>query len=205
MKIAVNDPLACAQARRVIEAGQVLCLPTDTVYGIGADPRNPQAITALLAAKSRTRQMPPPVLVASIDQARELCAEINVAAQTLMEHYWPGALTIILPARPNLGWDLGQTNGTVALRMPDSPDTLALLAEIGPLAVTSANLHGRTPARDVDEAYEQLGESIALYLAGPVCASVTPSTIIDLSSSPRIVRVGAIAPQLLSELLGVAL
>ncbi|WP_341830209.1 Sua5/YciO/YrdC/YwlC family protein [Trueperella pyogenes] len=126
MKVAADGKQAIELASQAIGRGEVICLPTDTVYGIGADPRNAQAITRLLTAKSRTRENPPPVLVADIGQAAELSEALPEAARRLMEAFWPGAMTIVVPARATLGWDLGETNGTVALRMPDSAPALAL-------------------------------------------------------------------------------
>ncbi|MCI5826106.1 MAG: threonylcarbamoyl-AMP synthase [Arcanobacterium sp.] len=204
----LHDPrswdAALVAAAAAVAAGQVICLPTDTVYGIGADPRNADAVTALLAAKSRTRAMPPPVLVANAEQASDLVdpvarrGELAQIAQRLIEHFWPGALTVIVPASPALGWDLGETNGTVALRMPDHPLALELLREVGPLAVTSANKTGQAPATTIDEAIAQLGDAVSVYLDAGASPVGVPSTIVRLSAErPRmadLLRVGAIDP-----------
>ncbi|MFY9263720.1 MAG: threonylcarbamoyl-AMP synthase [Actinomycetaceae bacterium] len=186
--------------RDIVADGQVICLPTDTVYGIGADPFNSSAVDALLTAKSRTRAMPPPVLVANLDQARSLVADIPTPAHALIDAFWPGALTIILPAAPHLGWDLGETEGTVALRMPDLQVTRDILESVGPLAVTSANLTGQPPATSIGQAYEQLGEAVSLYLdAGPSRGGV-PSTIVRWEGQRfAVVRVGAISVAQLAE------
>lgn len=195
MKVKAHDPEAIALASAAIERGEVICLPTDTVYGIGTDPFNAEAITALLTAKSRTRANPPPVLVASVDQARALTDHLPRAAEALMEAFWPGAMTIVVPARETIGWDLGETNSTVALRMPDSTTTLALLETVGPLAVTSANQHGQPPATRVEEAIAQLGDSISLYLDGGLVGGGggVASTIVSVVGEPTILRHGAIA------------
>lgn len=182
-------------AIRAVKADSVICLPTDTVYGIGANPFSYDAVTNLLTAKSRTRAMPPPVLVADADQAASLVSQIPTSAKALMNTYWPGALTIILPASEDLGWDLGETHGTVALRMPDSEPTRELLTQVGPLAVTSANKTGEPPALDVGEAVEQLGEAIAVYLDGCRVAGGVPSTIlrwIPDADSYEVIRLGAL-------------
>lgn len=187
---------AITAARTAVAAGEVICLPTDTVYGIGANPFDAEAITRLLTAKSRTRAMPPPVLVANSMQAASLAAELGTIAQKLMEKYWPGALTIIVPANPEIGWDLGETQGTVALRMPDHPFTLELLSEIGPLAVTSANQTGFPPAQEIAEAQAQLGAKISLYLDSGRSSGGVPSSIVKLTGTEQqefeIIRVGAI-------------
>ncbi|WP_124055248.1 L-threonylcarbamoyladenylate synthase [Arcanobacterium ihumii] len=185
------------RADEALQAGAVVCLPTDTVYGIGADPFNADAITALLNAKSRTRQMPPPVLVHDAEQARSLASWVPDEAVALMKVFWPGALTIILPAKENLGWDLGETHGTVALRMPDNPVALKLLEKTGPLAVTSANKTGNPPANTISQAIEQLGEAVSTYLDGGCTGGGTPSTIVkfvlESPRQPQLIRLGALS------------
>lgn len=194
-------------ALRIVRAGQVVCLPTDTVYGIGADPFNADAVTALLAAKSRTRQMPPPVLVHDAQQAQTLTAWVSDEALRLMDELWPGALTIILPARADIGWDLGETNGTVALRMPDNPIALDLLDRAGPLAVTSANKTGQPPAVNITQACEQLGDAVGVYLDAGEAGGGVPSTIVKFSpDNPRevqLIRAGAIDPSLIESIANV--
>lgn len=192
MKVPASDQRAIALASAAIARGEVICLPTDTVYGIGADPFNTDAVTRLLTAKSRTRANPPPVLVAE-GQAEELSEEISPAARALMEAFWPGAMTIVVPARASIGWDLGETNGTVALRMPDSDTTLALLRAVGPLAVTSANQHGQPPATAVEAAMDELGGAVSLYLDGGPSAGGVASTIVSVVGEPTILRQGAIS------------
>ncbi|VEI13758.1 L-threonylcarbamoyladenylate synthase [Trueperella bialowiezensis] len=206
MKVAATDPYAIELAERAIARGEVICLPTDTVYGIGANPFSASAITRLLTAKSRTRANPPPVLVAGVDQARSVAAELSREAEDLMEAFWPGALTIVVPARADIGWDLGETNGTVALRMPDSPVALELLRTTGPLAVTSANQHGQPPATTVSEAEQQLGEAVTLYLDGGQVGggSAVASTIVTVVGSPAILRHGGIDAAAIGAVLGVS-
>ncbi len=198
-----------AQASATIKAGKVLCLPTDTVYGVGADPFSAAAVTRLLAAKSRTREMPPPVLIASweqgaqlVDFAGEYGQLLHQAGTALARQFWPGALTMILPARAEVGWDLGETHGTVALRMPNWDLTLRLLQQTGPLAVTSANKTGNPPALTIEEAVAQLQDAVSLYLDGGPSVGGVPSTIVKLGVeegkiAAQILRSGAIEPELI--------
>jgi len=173
-------------ARQAISRGELVVMPTDTVYGVAADAFSPTAVERLLAAKGRGREAPPPVLVPGIEQLQALAEVVPDEVLDLVTEFWPGGLTIVLRARPTLDWDLGETRGTVGLRMPQHPVALELLAETGPLAVSSANLTGRTAAMTAAEAEEMLGDSVAVYLdAGPAGESYdgteagTGSTIVD--------------------------
>src|SRR6478752_2754725 len=132
-------------AARAVQSGQVVVLPTDTVYGIGCDAFDASAVTAVLAAKGRGRDMPPPVLVPNARTVDGLARSVPPYVRHLIDRFWPGALTLVLESQPSLTWDLGETNGTVALRMPDHEIALALLGQAGPMAVTSANLTGHAP------------------------------------------------------------
>ncbi len=191
---------AIDEAVNILQRGEVIVLPTDTVYGIGADAFNPAAVAALLAAKGRGRQMPPPVLVGSLATLDGLATEVRDDARALAEKFWPGGLTIIFKAQPSLAWDLGETHGTVALRMPDHPTALALLARTGPLAVSSANKTGQPAAFTAREAFVQLQDSVSIYLdAGQVPGGVA-STIVDATGDVlRVVRAGAITIEQLRE------
>ncbi|RAN72607.1 threonylcarbamoyl-AMP synthase [Bacillus sp. SRB_336] len=187
-----------AHAQKAIAAKQVIVMPTDTVYGIAADAFSPQAVATLLAAKGRGRSMPPPVLIPRIGTMEGLAADIPDDARRLAEKYWPGPLTIIFHAQPSLTWDLGDTVGTVALRVPDEQLALDLLSLTGPLAVSSANRTGQPAAQTAQEAREQLAESVEVYLeAGfrPLEGTEgVPSTIVDATGLRlRIVREGAIS------------
>jgi L-threonylcarbamoyladenylate synthase len=153
-------------ARAAIGRGELVVAPTDTVYGVAADAFNPVAVQRLLDAKGRTRQAPPPVLVPTVETLDALAAEVPPEVRTLVDAFWPGGLTIILPARDSLRWDLGDTGGTVALRMPANVVMLELLAETGPLAVSSANLSGLPAAMTAAAAEEMLGSSVSVYLDG---------------------------------------
>ncbi len=188
------------EAVRTLSRGALVVLPTDTVYGIAADAFTPQAVAALLAAKGRGRHMPPPVLIGDVRTLDGLATDIPDAVRDLVARFWPGALTVVLPAQPSLMWDLGETQGTVALRMPDHEFTLALLRKTGPLAVSSANSTGRPAALTAADAAAQLGRSVSLYLDGGPAPGETPSTIIDATGDRlRIVRPGAISAEQLAE------
>jgi tRNA threonylcarbamoyl adenosine modification protein (Sua5/YciO/YrdC/YwlC family) len=175
-------------------AGELVVLPTDTVYGIGADAFIPAAVTAMLAAKGRGRNMPPPVLVGTARAAAALVDDLGAFGQDLIDEFWPGGLTLVFRASPTLLWDLGETKGTVALRMPLHAVTLDVLKQTGPLAVSSANRHGQPPAVSVDEAEQQFGEAVSVYLDSGPSADNVPSTILDLTGTiPKVLRTGAIS------------
>ncbi|MFJ3956516.1 L-threonylcarbamoyladenylate synthase [Arthrobacter sp. NPDC090010] len=189
-----------AHAQRAITAQQCIVMPTDTVYGIAADAFSPLAVRLLLAAKGRSRTMPPPVLIPRMQTMDGLAVDISDDARKLAETFWPGALTVILHAQPSLDWDLGETKGTVALRVPDDELALDILARTGPLAVSSANRTGQAAAQTAENAQEQLAESVEVYLDGgprPTAdadADALPSTIVDCTGTRvRIVRQGAIS------------
>ncbi|MGJ6979382.1 L-threonylcarbamoyladenylate synthase [Aestuariimicrobium soli] len=186
-----------------IREGRVIVIPTDTVYGVAADATNADAVQALLNAKVRGRDMPPPVLISDAIMLGSLAQEVPEAAATLTAAHWPGALTVILKAQSSLGMDLGETAGTIAVRVPDHEGTRALLRRTGPLAVSSANISGNPAATTVDEAVDQLGESIAVYLDGGPTPGMSPSSIVDFSGSDagRLVRLGALTVEALQELL----
>src|SRR5579864_927892 len=173
--------------------GELIVLPTDTVYGIGADAFTPAAVVTMLAAKGRGRNMPPPVLIGTARAAAALADDLGAFGQALIEEFWPGALTLIFRASPTLAWDLGDTKGTVALRMPLHAVALDVLKQTGPLAVSSANRHGQPSSTSADEAEQQLGEAVSVYLDGGPCADNIPSTILDLTGTiPTLLRAGAI-------------
>jgi tRNA threonylcarbamoyl adenosine modification protein (Sua5/YciO/YrdC/YwlC family) len=177
-----------------VQEGQLVVLPTDTVYGVGADAFNPKAVTDLLAAKGRGRNMPPPVLVGSVRAAAALTESLGAFGQDLIDEFWPGPLTLVFRASPTLMWDLGDTLGTVAVRMPLHPIALDLLRRTGPMAVSSANRHSLPAATTADEAQTQLGDAISVYLDGGPCADNVPSTILDLTGTvPKMLRAGALS------------
>ncbi|SKC35311.1 L-threonylcarbamoyladenylate synthase [Krasilnikoviella flava] len=200
----VTDPNtwgpAIDEAVNTVSRGGLLVLPTDTVYGIGADAFDAEAVAALLAAKGRGRQMPPPVLIPDVRTLDGLATEVPDDARKLAEAFWPGGLTIILQAQPSLQWDLGETHGTVALRMPDHPAALALLRRTGPLAVSSANATGNPAALEVADAQAQLGDAVTVYLDGGDAPGGVASTIVDATGERlRVVRQGAITLEALND------
>jgi L-threonylcarbamoyladenylate synthase len=203
----VRDPAtwgpSIEAAAAAVARGEAILLPTDTVYGIGCDPYSAEAVARMLAAKGRGRTSPPPVLAASTDAALALAQDPPDVARALAEAFWPGPLTIVVRARPEIRWDLGDTGGTVALRVPADAATIALLERAGPLAVTSANLTGEAPATTADEAEEALGGSVTVVLDGGPSPVGEPSTIVDVTgTNPRILRLGALSARRLESVLG---
>ena len=187
-----------------VQVGGLVVLPTDTVYGIGADAFQPSAVSALLASKGRGRNMPPPVLVGSVRAASALAESLGAFGQDLIDEFWPGPLTLVLRATPTLKWDLGDTLGTVAVRMPLHPIALELLRQTGPMAVSSANRHGAPAATTAAEAESQLGSAVSVYLDGGPCADNVPSTILDLTGTvPRMLRAGALSAEQLRKVVPV--
>ena len=194
---------ATEAARRAIEAGECIVLPTDTVYGIGVDAFSAKAVQRLLDAKQRGRDMPPPVLIGESTLIRALAVDVPETAKDLVEKHWPGALTVICRIQPSLRMDLGETEGTIALRVPDHELTREILRRTGPMAVSSANISGRPAALTCDEAIEQLGDSVAIYIDGGALsdASGAPSTIVDFTRNEdgQVLRRGAISVETLRE------
>jgi L-threonylcarbamoyladenylate synthase len=204
-----SDPDARAEgltmAARAVRGGRLVVLPTDTVYGLGCDAFSAEAVRGLLAAKHRGPDMPVPVLVGSWSTIDGLVLSVPRAARDLIEAFWPGGLSLVLPHAPSLAWDLGQTKGTVMLRMPLHPVALELLRDVGPMAVSSANVSGQPPASNAAMAQEQLGDSVDVYLDGGPSGEPVASTIVDLTADhPRILREGAITAQQVSDVLGQA-
>ena len=195
-------------ARQAIGRGDLVVLPTDTVYGVAADAFNPAAVQKLLDAKGRGRQSPPPVLVPGFDTVAALAEHITPEVEKLADAFWPGGLTIVVSAQSTLAWDLGETNGTVALRMPDHALVREFLSETGPLAVSSANLTGKPAALTATEAFDQLGDRVAVYLdAGESSESRVGSTIVDATPTRdgqpvRILREGTISRDAVRDVLG---
>lgn len=184
------------QAKLAIGRGELIVLPTDTVYGIGADAFNAKAVQSLLDAKGRGRSTPPPVLIGDASALDALAVDIPDVARTLTEKFWPGPLTLVLHAQPSLTWDLGETKGTVGLRIPASQEAIALLKETGPMAVSSANLHGEPSATKAEQAFDYFGESVPVYLNAGESSVGVASTILDLTNAQnkviRILRQGAL-------------
>jgi tRNA threonylcarbamoyl adenosine modification protein (Sua5/YciO/YrdC/YwlC family) len=199
-----HDPVereaGVASAALAVQRGQLVVLPTDTVYGVGADAFEPESVRRLLAAKGRGRDMPPPVLVSAATTLDALAVGVPSYARALIQELWPGPLTLVCRQQPSLQWDLGDTRGTVAVRMPDHELALELLARTGPLAVSSANRSGEPAALDADAAERMLGGSVAVILDDGPTPGSQPSTIIDVTGSPgRVLRIGALSLERINE------
>lgn len=193
-----RDPAVRVEAIKAAEQrigwGELVVLPTDTVYGIAADAFDPVAVGALLEAKERGRDMPVPVLVGSWSTIDGLVSTVDVRTRRLIERFWPGGLTLVVRHAASLAWDLGETDGTVAVRMPLHPVAIELLEKTGPLAVSSANKSGQPPAPTAADAQEQFGEDVAVYLEDGPAAGGVASTIVDVTGEmPRVLRAGAVS------------
>lgn len=186
-------PAELAEIHAAIQAGQAIVFPTDTVYGIGADPTSPAAVASVLEAKGRGRQMPPPVLLANPAQADLVAQAISPAARALMAAFWPGALTLILRTSDLIQYDLGDMPDTIAVRMPNHPTALQILEKTGPLAVTSANLTGAEPAQNCTQAINYFGEKVAIYVDGGPTQATVPSTIVSCVDEVKILRLGVLS------------
>lgn len=176
-----------------IAAGELVVMPTDTVYGVAADAFSPASVGRLVAAKGRGRDMPPPVLIGSPVTLEALVAEVPPWLRELTSAFWPGPLTVICREQRSLDWDLGDTHGTVAVRVPADDVALELLKATGPLAVTSANRTGEPPATTIEDAERMLGESVSVYLDGGPSRGGQASTILDVTApTPRVLRDGPV-------------
>ena len=193
---------AIEAASLAIQRGDLVVLPTDTVYGVAADAFDPAAVRSLLAAKGRGREMPPPVLVSAASTIDALAVNIPDYARALVDAFWPGPLTLVCHQQSSLQWDLGDTRGTVAVRMPDHEIARELLERTGPLAVSSANRTGMPAATDADQAMEMIGEEVAVIVDGGTSPGGAASTIVDATGPQgRILRRGALSLEQLNKVL----
>ena len=192
-----------AAATAAASAGNLVVMPTDTVYGIGADAFDSAAVRALLAAKGRGPDMPVPVLVGSWKTIEGLVMAVPPVATKLVEAFWPGGLSLVVEHAPSLTWDLGDAKGTVMLRMPLHPVALDLLRAVGPMAVSSANRSGHPPAVTAAQAQEQLGDLVSVYLDGGTAPLGVASTVVDVTGPvPVLLRQGAVTLDALREVVG---
>ena len=199
-----NRAAAITAATDTIKSGRLVVLPTDTVYGIAADAFDNGAVARLLAATGRGRDMPVGVLVGSWHTISGLVYSVPEAAHELIRAFWPGALSLVVQQAPSLKWDLGDARGTVMLRMPLHPVALEVLREIGPMAVSSANISGQPAASTADEAHRQLGDLVDVYLDGGTSERQAASTIVDLTGvTPKILREGPVSARAVADVLGV--
>lgn len=189
-------------AEGAARAGRLVVMPTDTVYGLGCDAFDSEAVASLLAAKGRGRDMPVPVLVGSWHTVDGLVRSMSPQARELVQAFWPGGLSLVVEQAPSLAWDLGDTSGSVMIRMPLHPVAIELLREVGPMAVSSANISGHAPATTAQQARDQLGDQVAVYLDGGPSGEAVASTIVDLTGpTPKILREGAITAEHLAVVL----
>ena len=192
---AVGDPLpatAVLPAVRALAQGLPVGIPTDTVYGLAVDPFRPGATDRIFVAKRRPRDVSLPVLVSGLEQALSVATAVPELALELMAAYWPGPLTLVLPAREGLEADLGDDELTVGVRSPAHPVPQALCAAVGPLATTSANRHGSPPLVSAAEVAEAFGDEVAVVLDGGLCTG-SPSTVVDCTGRDlKLLREGRI-------------
>jgi L-threonylcarbamoyladenylate synthase len=185
---------AVERAVDVLRAGDLVVLPTDTMYGLAADAFSLDGTTRAFAAKQRGRELPLSVLVRSPKQLAGLTTRVPEFAERLIAAYWPGPLTLVLTVEPNLRWDIGATAGTVSVRMPLDEVALAVVRGVGPVAITGANLTGQAAATTAVTARERFGDAVRLYLDDGVREAAGGSTIVDLTRGrPRVLRVGSLA------------
>ena len=186
----VTDALDVAE--RALRAGQLVGLPTDTVYGLAADAFRTGAADRLFTAKRRPRDVDLPVLVSGVEQARELATGIPAIADRLMERFWPGALTLVLPRSPDVQADLGDDEATIGLRCPDHDVLRDLCRRVGPLATTSANLHGQPTATTAAEVERLFGAAVPVVLDGGTCAGAPSTVVACTGEQPKLLREGRI-------------
>jgi L-threonylcarbamoyladenylate synthase len=197
----VEREAGISAAARAVGSGQLVVLPTDTLYGIGADAFDSTAVGDLLQAKGRGRSMPVPVLIGSWDTMDGLVTFVPDRVRRLIEAFWPGGLTLVVEHAPSLAWDLGDSRGTVAVRMPLHPVAIELLTQTGPMAVSSANRTGQAPPATVEDAQEQLGDNVSVYLDGGTIPAAMASTIVDVTAEvPKVLRLGAVTMDALREI-----
>ncbi|MBA3489973.1 MAG: threonylcarbamoyl-AMP synthase [Longispora sp.] len=188
-------------AIEAVKRGDLVVFPTDTVYGIGCDAFKSWSVSALLRAKGRGREVPPPVLVGSRRMLDGLVRDLTPAARDLVDAFWPGPLTVLVEYTQSLDWDLGETDGVIQVRMPMHPVALELIRETGPMAVSSANKLDQEPAATAEKAQSQFDYEVSVYLeAGPLSEQLT-STIVDCTGTvPKVLRTGGLSVEQLREI-----
>jgi len=206
LSLATERDEALTRARMALRMGELVVIPTDTVYGVAADPFAVGATAKIFELKNRPRSLPLPILISRPRQAWALCDSVPPGAAELAAAFWPGGLTIVMPQTPDLDWDLGDNVGTIALRMPNHTDTLELIEATGPLAVTSANVSGEPTSPLIDEVRARLGDAVAIYLDDGPAKEDKGSTIVDLARRrPTIVREGPISRDAIEKAIGARL
>ncbi len=198
-----DEPGSIEIAAQVLREGGLVVFPTDTVYGVGAAVDRPDAVARLYVAKGRPLEKPIPVLIADLDQLERLAREVTPEARLLAQRFWPGALTIVVPAQPWLPKEIVRETGAVGLRMPDHPVALAIIrAAGGAVATTSANRSGEREACTVNEAIAALGDVVDLYIDGGRTPGGRPSTVVGFERSGLVVlRRGALPVEVIEQAL----
>ena len=191
-------------AARILAEGSLVAFPTDTVYGVGAHAFRPDAVERIYVAKIRPRDKAIPILLAQADDLPLVAEGITETAWLLAERFWPGGLTLVLPKKASVPDVVSAGGPTIAVRVPDHPVFLALIAALGaPLAATSANLSGRPSPVTAEEVEAELGGRIELILDGGQCPSGTPSSVLDLTTDPpTILRAGAVGVEEIRTIVG---
>lgn len=198
----VRDPGALGLASDALDAGHLVAIPTDTVYGIAARIDRPDALRSLFAAKGRPWSQALPVLAASSGQARSL-GRMDAMAMKLAEAFWPGALTIVVARLPGVDALLGGDPATIGLRVPDLAEVRALLERTGPVATTSANRSGEPTPDSIEGVAAAFGERIALYIDGGTAGPSGASTVVAVAGgSLRVLREGALGISAIHRALG---
>jgi L-threonylcarbamoyladenylate synthase len=193
--ISAADPNAVRLALQVVQSGRLVAFPTDTVYGLAADPFSPAAVERLFAAKDRDMSKAIPVLVGAVDQLTQITSGFSPQAARLASRFWPGALTLVVSRRQELPLQLSALP-TIGVRMPDHPLALKLLLASGPLATTSANRSGAENPLTARDVFDQLSGRVDLILDGGACPGGVPSTVVDCTvPDVKILRVGAISSE----------
>jgi L-threonylcarbamoyladenylate synthase len=189
----VTRQAGVARIAHLLQSGNLVAFPTDTVYGIAAVANQPVAVAKLYAAKGRSPEKAIPILLASSDDLELIVIEVNDLVHQLIAHFWPGALTLVLPKSQTVPPEVSPTLN-VAVRLPDHALTRQIIAAVGfPLAVTSANRSGQPSPCTAGNVLSQLGGRVAAILDGGACPGGIPSTILDCTADPpRLLRAGAI-------------
>ena len=192
--------LGLTAAESACRRGQLVVLPTETVYGLATDAFSVEGVASMRRVQDRSRELPMPVLIGRTSTVDGLVLTLGPSGRALAEAFWPGPLMLVAQSHPSLRWDLGDSRGTVSVRMPIHPLALELLRVTGPLAVTAATRAGSPPPRTTAEAEDLFGSDVIVYLdAGPLEPGPT-STVVDLTGPlPRVVRAGAFPIELLRE------
>jgi L-threonylcarbamoyladenylate synthase len=191
------------RARDALRHGLAVVLPTDTVYGVAVEPSRPGATARLFEVKQRPTDVALPMLAADPDQAFQLATDVPEVARRLAARFWPGGLTLVVARRPGLGLDLGGADDvTIGIRVPDHQLVRRLASDVGPLATTSANLHGRPTPESAAEVAAELGDAVGLVLDGGGCAGLPSTVVACTGSGARVRRVGRIPSEAIAEIAG---